>query len=532
MKKRLLYLSCLAFIITLTSCKSNDDVNLTESSISEVTETNLKYNIEKTSLSKGFQSINPGVETIESEKGKLLLLNLGIVNCSMANIDRISRVNNEINIYTSIEKQWGKSDIVIPQILVEIEDLDNIELDPLKINIIPTNYSPISVKYDKAGALNIVNTQFNYTNNTMPIVTLSEEKENYVWNIILKDTFLKTESSSPLYRFYAKVDAQSGEVLESKSTLISYILGKGNILDLSSDKLMAYVQTENKDNINIETIWIYDIENNEKQKIYSTHNSIYSAKFSPDLNRLAIIEHDGKLSNLYIISLDSNLIQKITPPNYNHIWNIQWKDNDLLYGINNDEEKKSSVIAFNITENIHKFLFSVNLNVTNFELFEELFLFAERDFEKDISSFYIRNENMGIDNFANGFKCNFIDRNRLLFSKKIEGQDQYELFMYDIEKNRMERLVDFDVRNFLIINDKEILLINKDELSTYYSVYIYNIEEKTDSLLGQILEPDIFYSKDLNTAFLNILPPIENADSSYIYGINFDFLNEIEKDSF
>lgn len=528
MKKQILFLS---LMLTLTACGTKKDISSIDSSLSTTAEVNLEYKIEKTILSKGFQSIIPNVELLEKESGRFFMVNLGAVECSMADIDGISRVNNEVNIYTSVKKEWGKSDIVVPQITLAIKNIEDAELKNLKFNIVPINYKPINIKFDKTQVLNKIYTQFKYANNTMPSVVLSKENNEYIWNIKLNNTFIKDDPSSPLYMFNAKVNSDNGEIIEAKPTLLSDTIGKGKILDFANDKLLAYVQKETVEDGDLENIWIYDINNSEKQKAYSTHNFIYSAKFSPDLKKLAVIEHNGKLTDLYIADLESKLIQKITPIDYKHTWNIEWKNNNLLYAINNVESQKSSVIIFDILKNEPEVMLNVNLNVSSFDVYDDTFAFIEKNTDNDLPTIYIKKNEKRLKKIDYGLSCDFISEDKLLYTKKIGKEDKYELYLYDLHENEEKPLADCDVRKFITIDQENVLIVSKDSSSTDYNVYIYNLKKKELDLLGQVLDKNIFYSPSLNTAFFSTVPPADTSDSSYIYKINFDNLKEEQKDS-
>ncbi len=528
MKKQILYLS---MMLTLTACTAKNNTPLNESSISIMSETNIDYKVEKTILSKGFQSIIPNVKAVEKERERFFLINLGIVECSMANIDSISRVNNEINIYTSVEKKWGKTDIVVPQFTIRVNDIKDVELNDIKFNIIPTNYTPIALKFDKSQALSKIFTQLKYTDNTMPNVNLVKEKDEYIWEISINNTFMKDNQSSPIYMLNVKVNSTTGEIVEAKPILLSATIDKGKILDFAGDELLAYVQKEAIENSAMENIWLYDVNSQEKQKVYSTHNYIYSAKFSPDLKRLAIIEHNGKLSDLYVVDLESKLIQKITPMDYQHTWNIEWKDNSQLYGVNNDNSNMSSVILFDVSKNEPEILFNVKINATGFDLYEDTFVFVENDNSKDISNIFIKEDGKKLKKIDDGLSCEFVSKDKLLYTKKPSKEDKHELYMYDVEEHDERLIIGLDVRKFIIIDEENILVVAKNSTSSDYSVYLYNLKDDEAKLLGQVLDKNIFYSFSLNTVFFNIVPSTENSDSDFIYAISFDKLIENKRDS-
>jgi len=529
MKKQIIYLSMT--LLTLTACTTKKDIPLVDSGISTIAETNIKYDVEQTILSKGFQSIIPNVEVLEKGLNGTFLVNLGVVECSMASVDSISRVNNEINIFTSIKKEWGKTDIVVPQIKLKIKNIDDAEISDLKFNIIPVNYTPIDLKFDKTQVLNKIYTQLKYTNNTAPNVSLVKENDEFIWNIKLNNTFAKDNPSSPLYMVKAKISSVTGELIEAKPILLSQIIDSGKILDFADDKYIVYSQKEIIEKSETESIWLYDITDSNKQKVYSTHNHIYSTKLSPDLKKLAIIEHNGKLSDLYVVDLDKTVVQKITPMDYKHIWNINWKDNNTLYGINNDDKNKSSVILFNIENNNQEVISTVRLNVSSFDIYEDTFAFVDSDFDKDISHVYIKEKDKRLKKIDYGIDCKFADENSLLYIKKLEKEDKFQLYLYNLKENEEKLVLDLDVRKFIIIDKDNILAVTKNTSSTDYSLHLHNLKENKTTLLGQVLDKNIFYSSQLNTAFFSVVPASENPNSEFIYGVDFNKLTEYEKDS-
>ncbi|MFA5525016.1 MAG: hypothetical protein WDA24_11720 [Tissierellales bacterium] len=529
MKKRILYLS---LMLTLTACTAKDNTPLIDSSISAVVETKLEYKIEKSVLSKGYQSIIPKVETLANERGRLFLVNLGVTECSIASIDSISRINNEVNIYTSVEKEMGKTDIVVPQFTLEIEDIKDSNYSDLKFNIVPMNYTPIELKFDRSQVLNKVYTQLNYTDNAMPSVSLVKENDEYIWNVSINNTFIKNNPSSPIYMLNVKVNSNSGELIEAKPIMVSTTIDKGKVLGLADDKLLAYVQKETVENSDTENIWIYDIYSQEKQKVYSTHNYVYSANFSPDLKKLAVIEHNGKVSDLYIVELESKLVQKITPMDYRKIWNIEWKDNNLFYGVNNDKDNKSSILLFDVTKNEPEELFSVRINVTSFDSSNGTFVFVENDAPKDTSNIYTKEDGKRIKKMDSGINGEFINNDKILYTKKYDKEEKFELYIYDLNEDKEKLIVDLDVRKFLVIDKENILLVSKNTTSSDFSIYLYNLNDhKPPTLLGQVLDRNVFYSSKTNTIFFNIVPPSESSTSDIIYGIDFSKLINGEKDS-
>ncbi len=76
----------------------------------ETKEKSLSYVVEKITLSKGFQAINPSVEVLDDTTNLKLLANIGLIESSGIRIDKITKLDNAINIYvTSLQEDQKTS---------------------------------------------------------------------------------------------------------------------------------------------------------------------------------------------------------------------------------------------------------------------------------------------------------------------------------------------------------------------------------------------------------------------------------------
>ena len=152
-----------------------------------------------------------------------LLASLGIVESSGVTIDKITKLDNNINIYINRLLDEGKVQLAIPQVMIEIQEPIVEKLESLNFNIINQNYEPIYLKFNKKQILNNIYSQFKISSNTIPTVTLTKPKDTIIWNISFQNIYDKENYKSPLINFNVKVDALTGEIIDSKKTIFQVI---------------------------------------------------------------------------------------------------------------------------------------------------------------------------------------------------------------------------------------------------------------------------------------------------------------------
>lgn len=520
MKKQVIFLS---IMLTLTACSVNNKNNKpVEGPIASTSvEKSIDFQIERTTLSKGFQSVNPHVEIVDKDTEPAFLVNLGIVECSKINIDKITKASNEIKIYASRTIEENKKDIVVPQLLIKLDGIDNVTLKDTKFSIINSNYEPIKVAYDKNQVLNNIYAQFKITSNTVPKINLINEDSKYIWDVDLHNIFAKEQIDFPLVYFKAKVDASSGEFIETSQQIISTTIDKGNIIDYVDGKSIIYIQKINNKDGDYQNLWLYDIQKNKKEKIYSTHNTIYSAKFSPDLSKIAIIEHNGKLTDIFIVNLSDNTTQKITPLAYKHSWNIEWYGKKL-YALNNDEKSRATLLSFDLEKNEHQILFSVSKNISDFDVYNEKFVFTEFNEQQNTKEIFITSDGKELKKIDSGHIPKFIDSNILVYKKNVINQNKCTLWLYDINNKVKKSVTDMDIRSFSIIDSDTLVLVGRENYGTEFSSFIYKLNSGDLTALGHVISETVYYNSKANTIYFSAIPPIDNLDTSQIYSIDLN----------
>ncbi len=101
MRKILFILMVFTLVLITIGCRSNQE-NPPLSTMEENTEENpWVIKLKKITLSKGFQSTEPNVEILDKTKKFKLLANIGLIESSGIEINKITKSDKSINIYVN-----------------------------------------------------------------------------------------------------------------------------------------------------------------------------------------------------------------------------------------------------------------------------------------------------------------------------------------------------------------------------------------------------------------------------------------------
>ena len=245
MKKIFFILAVGISILLLSSCTKNKNSSIEPAS--SIKEAAIGYKIEKIVLSRGYQSIEPKVEIINKNDSKEILASLGLIECSGVTIDKITKVDNEIKIYTNRLLDNDKVQLVVPQLIFSLEDSDILKSSDVRFKIINQNYKPINLKFNRSQILNNIYSNFKISQSTIPNVNLIKSNDTYIWDINFNNIFDRDSLKLPLMNFTVQADANTGEILSSNKDIVSTYIDYGEILDYISDKYLLYKREEKKD---------------------------------------------------------------------------------------------------------------------------------------------------------------------------------------------------------------------------------------------------------------------------------------------
>ena len=523
--KKLLFLLIIS-ILTSAAYGCNSAKEMPFSATENLKEESIGYKIDKIILSKGFQTIEPSVEVVKKDNSLKLLASLGLIESSGVTIDKITKSGQEINIY--IDRLLNKDEVQlsVPQILLEIDDPIVEKLEELNFNIISQNYKPIVLKFSKNQILNKIYSQFKISPTTIPAVELSKLGDGIFWNISFHSIFDKKNPQSPLVNLDVKIDANTGEILESKKYTISTYIDDGYLLDYIPNNSLLYKRQHIKNDNKYESLWIYNTETGKRSKLYTSKDKIDSALFSPDGKYISLIEVNESQADLYIIPMSDKMPYKITPTNHLQPRLMKWKNDNILYFVNIDSGE-STLLSYNVKENKPKLEFTLDKIIEDFDVLNNKFLFIESDKDSLNKNIYITEDGLALKKIDIGFKASFFDDNNILYLKNMEKDDKNILHLYALENKDEQRSLDYNITNYFKLNKENIAFIEKNTCNNNYTLTKYNVLENSIEPIAKITDDKIFYDSDEAKGYMSLSPPYDDNEKNTIYSIDLNSLNII-----
>lgn len=524
MKKIITVLIFIPFILILLSgCTKTNPIDNTITA----KETKIGYKVEKIVLSKGYQSLEPNVEILKKDDETNIFISLGLVECSGVTVDKITKSNNEINIYIDRLLENNKSELSVPQLLISLDEPEILNLENLKINIINQNYKPIELKFTKSQILNNIYAKFKIAPNTVPNANLIRTNGKLIWNIGFNNMFDKDDKNASLINFNVKADANTGEIISFEKFNISDYIDDGVLLDHATQSYLIYKQKHTEKELEYETLYLYNINTHKKNKLYTTNDTIFCAKFSPDYKNVALIENRDDSTNIYLISIDDKATHKITPLGFNRIWNVKWQDNKNLYFLDyNTDENKSTLFHYNLKENDAEPEFVVFKNISDFDVGKYFFVLTEYNEDLSKQKIYLKTTDEDLQEIDTGYNGKIIDNNNIVYMTNFDNNNESILKFYDIENNSTHLESEMDVKSYSIKDDNKLIIIIKNSCNNDYTLAQYNLNNKELKNIAKVTGDKIFYDEKDNIGYISLIPPIDNkSERSIIYSIDFNKIN-------
>ena len=484
MKKILFLLIIIILIFAACGCNSNDETPF--STVETTEEESINYRIDKIILSKGFQSIEPSVEVIVKNNDLKLLASLGLLESSGVEIDKITKSGNEINIYINRLMDRDKIQLAVPQVLIKFDDPLIEKLEGLNFNIINKNYETIPLKFGKNQILNKICSQFKVSPNTVPAVNLTKQRDNIFWNISFHNIFDIENAKISLVNLTVKADALTGEILDSKKDTLSTNIDDGYLLDYMPKNYLLYKRQHTEKNIEYESLWTYNMETKERNKLYTSKDKIHSATFSPDNKYISLIEINEKKTDLYMIPCSNKVAYKITPINHLQPRLMKWKDTNTLYFINIGEDR-STLLAYDTNTNQSSVEFSLDIIVDDFDIVDDKFIFIESDKDSLNKNIYLTKDGLDLKKIDTGFKATFLDDNNIIYLNNVEKEDKNILCIYNLEDEHKHKEIDHNIANYFKLNEEYIMFIEKNTCNNDYTLNKYNILEGSTTFIANLL---------------------------------------------
>lgn len=527
------HFTCISFMLIstflLSSCSnsSQSPILLKDSqAIEEQKEEKIDYEIEKVILSKGYQIVDPNVKLIKKDAGHKLMVSLGLVNSSGADITGIYQSDSQIDIHVKNKRNRIKVDLVVPQILVDLKDTNLKDIDNLSFNIINENYEPIHVKINSNEAINKINADFGIATSSLPSINISMVKDDLFWHLNYINIFDKYNRETPLVNLSVKLDANTGDIIKSSKEFISSFIDEGYILDYIPDRSILYKKIEttpNNESIK-EELWVFNIDDNSKELLYSSENQIQTATFSPDFKNVSILESLDKNKSLYILELKAKKTYKILFKKDTNPEVIKWRDNKNIYIVDN-RLSNSIIYNYNIEDNNKSIVARKNENIVGIDFLDEKILISKIE-EDGLRNFYITDDFESSIFQRKGFTPKFISNDIIGFSVNHEKENKDVLYLYDLEKSELYDDLNLNICNVYSIDEENLFVIERNQNTNDYTLHMYNIKNKSISALANINNSNIYLNSAKNMIYLDSVLPYEENKKQIIYSLDLDLLKD------
>lgn len=524
MKRVLIYviLALVAFLSLGCNPKKENALNYMD----DTKEEEIKYEVDQILLSKSFQSTEPYAEIITKSSEVKVLASLGLTESSGVNINKVIRKNNEIFIY--VKSVYNETDLklAVPQVILNLKKLNLRKIEDLKFNIVNEDYRPLKIKIGLNEVLNKLQSHFKISSVGSPIVNLTRLNDSILWNVSYSSIFDRDNSQIPLINLSASIDANSGDIIESKKTFISSSIDEGNILDYALDNFILYKKDkiDSDTNKTLEQLWYYDISNKEKEMIFSSNTKILSAQYSDDLSYISVIESDVDNKDLYIIPKEDKRAYKVYFEDKFNPTIMRWKDDNSIYLIENNKNR-SIVYNYGLKNNEINKIGIIDKDIQDCLVSDDLFLIVENsedEYNKKITTTVDWKEFKSIDN---GLNPQFIDKANIAYLKKDEKVDITSLFIYNIKDNKIINEINENIANFQVISHNMITYVKKNNTHNNFTLSQYLLDTQKNTDITDLIADKFFLDPTRNTIYLNIVLPFENDQPELIYSINLSKLN-------
>lgn len=523
MKRGLILIIVLFLTSILFGCKSKDIDSSDYGKIILNDKDEISYLVDQIVLSKSFQSTEPSIEVTSKKDTTKVFVSLGLGEVSGINVEKLVKRGDEVDIHVSGIYDGVDLQLVVPQVTLEIKQSRFKNIKDLKFNIVNEDYTPLKIKLDVNEVLSIIQSHFKVSGNSTPLVNLTRVDDDILWEISYNSMFDREDPQIPLINLSASIDANSGEIIDSEKTFISSSIDDGHVLDYKSNDFLLYrKQVLNGEDEKVQSqLWSYDLSSQEKIMVFSSNLKIQSAKYSPDLSYISLIETSDKGSELYIIPRDDKKAYKIF---FEDVFNpkiMSWQDDNNLYLIENIN-KGSIIFSYEVDKNITNKVAHINQEVHSLSIQGDMFLITE-----DLENSYNDKISTTLDwkdfNFIdNGFIPKFIGRDKLGYLKQDMKEDSNSLYLYSIRDEKNINIIKENISIFQVLSSEDISYIKNNPNHNDFTLLKYSLEDQDSFDIKTLVSDKVYYDSQRDYIYANITLPFENDRLEMIYLIDLN----------
>ena len=514
--RRFIYLFVLLSTLLFSIACSNPNDNMASSKEIKTNEEDMPFKIEKISLSQSYQNIKPNIELIRQGLDHRLFISLGLIESSGIDIKDIKKTDNEINIYVKNKSRRRRRKLVVPQVYIELEDVDMDDFDNLKFNIVNENYKPIKLKLGAIEAINKINSDYKISTHTSPNINIVKDKDTYIWELDYEGVFDETSIQNPIINLSAKVDANNGHIIEVNKESISSFIDYGQILDFVPNKHILYKKAKSSKENARESLLYYDIKEKTKESLYTSNDNIISGEFSFSGDKIALLEENEKSNSLYIIDVEDVKTYKTSFESPINPSLIRWESENKICIVDKNDNK-SVIYSYDTDSDEKEKIISLDRDIIGLNILEDHFLIMENVKEQEKTKIALTTN--WDDFFFNdfGIEAKFINENKIAYIKNEKESGHNLLHVYDMETKNLSKPIDLNISDFFPISNDKMCVIEKNESNSDFTLYEYRCSEDELISLANIPDDNIALNQVNNIMYMNSLVPFDDVKSKIIY---------------
>ena len=241
------------------------------------------------------------------------------------------------------------------------------------------------------------------------------------------------------------------------------------------------------------------------------------------MKSISLVENNDNKRELYIIPIDDAKAYKVIFNDPINPLSVNWKDNNNLYIIDNNES--SSIYTYNLRNNETNLVNTYDLNIIGIKNIKSNAIITALEENKLNKKIIFTNNWQDLKFVDYGFNVKFIDENRICYLKNTEKEDKNALYIYDLDTNKKMDVIDLNLSNYSIITENKLLLIEKNQSNNDYTVHGYDLGDEVLTTISNINSDNVYYNIEKNLIYVNLTIPFENEKHELIYAVDLKKLS-------
>lgn len=520
MKRNSMILLIIIATMVLTGCSFP---MLRETSASSKRAPDPQFNVEQVVLSQGFQNTEPRIELIRKNNQTKLLVSPGLLQSTGMEVTKIEKVDDVFNIHL-VNSSYSSADLVIPQITILLSNVSQTEAESLKFKIVNENYSPLSISYGIVDVLKKIRSDYKISHDGYPTIKLVKGEASPVWVIDYEKIYDKANLEIPLINLRLKVNANTGEVVESTKGLISAYLDQGTILDFVPDVGMLYFQRDSESENRI--LRYYDFMSMEKTDLYRTMSEISSASINPAGTSVVLLEKEGPKASSFILGLDDRKAVRIGSEEGIDPEHVSWISNDEIQIITGFSNNQTEVLTYNARDGSLKTTHNFMMDLATFNVMDDTIL-ASQFIDKEANNRILLSNGISGLRFVDvGFRPQILAKDLGMYLVNDDNSTENRLHVFDLQTLETQLALDYNVVHARKISSNELLIVEKLPGNSSFGLHLLDFESMEITPMGSINASRAYLNGAGDTIFVNDSISYDSGQMEIIYTVRLENLKK------